>query len=66
MNIKGSVSKIDKEVVIKAVGLMLLSWGALPLIYIILLREKRRKKEEKNDKDSGIVQKKVLCKVEGE
>ena len=44
--------KLDKGVLIRAVGLMLLSWAALPFIYHILAREKRRK-EEKHKEDDG-------------
>jgi len=38
--------KIDWLVMGKAIGLMLLSWGALPLIYFILLRRKKEKNGE--------------------
>ena len=44
--------KLDKGVLIKAVGLMLLSWAALPFIYHILMREKKRR-EEKQKEDDG-------------
>ena len=35
--------KIDKSVMAKAVGIMLMSWLALPIVYLLLLR---REKEE--------------------
>ena len=32
--------KIDKKALAKAVGVMLLSWAALPLVYYLIVREK--------------------------
>ena len=37
--------KIDKSVLAKAVGIMLLGWLALPIIYYILLKRKNEKTE---------------------
>lgn len=47
---KDNTLKIDREALLTAIGLMLMSWMALPLVYIILIRLKR--KEEKK-KDGG-------------
>ena len=37
--------KIDKPILVKAVGVTLLGWLALPIIYYILLRQKGSVKE---------------------
>ena len=51
MNIKESVSKLDKKVLGKAVGIMCLSWAALPIVYYLLLKKEKKKgmEEEGND-----------------
>ena len=41
MNIKDIGKKIDKKVLLKAVGVMLLGWLALPIVYYILLRQEK-------------------------
>lgn len=43
--------EIDKTVLVKAIGLMALSWAALPLVYVLLIK---RKKEEKDDKNNRV------------
>lgn len=40
MKISEIVGKIDKKALTEAVGLMLLSWGALPIVYWLILRKK--------------------------
>ena len=47
MKLRGREVKIDKKVLAKAVGIMCLSWAALPIIYYLLI--KREKKEVKED-----------------
>ena len=49
MNIRESAGKIDWSVMGKAIGLMLLSWGALPIIYFMLLRRKKEKWQKKTE-----------------
>ena len=39
--------KIDKEALVKAVGVMLLSWAALPIVYYLIVRKKKEEEEEK-------------------
>ena len=44
--IKEIAEKIDKKAFAGAIGIMLLSWAALPIVYWLIIR----KKVEKNDK----------------
>jgi len=37
--------KIDKSVLAKAVGIMLMGWLALPIVYYMLLKRKNEKTE---------------------
>ena len=51
--------KIDKAVLAQAVGLMLMSWAALPIVYYLLKQRKNggvKKKNEKICKNTGTVQ----------
>ena len=48
-SIKGLGEKIDKIALGKAVGIMLLSWAALPIVYYLLVRKKKPKEEEKDE-----------------
>ena len=41
--------KIDKAVLAKAIGIMMLGWLALPIVYVLLIR--KEKKEEKKEDD---------------
>jgi hypothetical protein len=45
-SIKGLGSKLDKKALGMAVALMLMSWGALPVIYFLLVRKKKEVKKE--------------------
>ena len=45
--------KIDKIVLMKAIGIMMLSWAALPLVYVLLIKRKREEKEEKEEDDKN-------------
>lgn len=40
------LGKIDKVVFAKAVGIMCLSWGALPIVYYLLLKKKGKKEKD--------------------
>ena len=51
MKIKEVVHKIDRKALTKAVGLMMLGWLALPMVYYLLVRKKKDKKEV--DEDDG-------------
>ena len=44
--------KLDKKVLIKAVGICAMSWLAIPVIYYLLKKHKGVKKEE-NERISG-------------
>ena len=46
MSIKDIGKKINKKALAKAIGILMLSWMALPVIYWLLVR---REKEEKED-----------------
>ena len=41
--------KIDRGALTKAVGIMLLSWAALPIVYYLLVRKKKEEGEVKED-----------------
>jgi preprotein translocase subunit SecG len=46
--------KIDKEALAKAVGVMLLSWAALPIVYYLIVRKKKDMEEVKEEvKEEG-------------
>ena len=47
MKIKEIGEKIDKKALAGAVGLMLLSWGALPIVYWLIVKKKNKKVEIK-------------------
>ena len=49
LNIKGKEVKIDKEALTKAVGVMLLSWAALPIVYYLIVRKKKDMEEVKDE-----------------
>jgi cbb3-type cytochrome oxidase subunit 3 len=42
--------KIDRKALAKALGIMALSWAALPVVYWLLIR---KKKEEEKEKENG-------------
>ena len=46
MNIKNIGDKIDKKAMGLAITLMLMSWGALPIVYLLLKRENKRREKE--------------------
>jgi hypothetical protein len=43
MKIKEFAEKIDKNALAGAVGLMLMSWAALPIVYWLIIRKKEAK-----------------------
>ena len=45
---KDTVSKLDKKALGEAVGLMLMSWAALPIVYY-LIKRRGNKNEPTND-----------------
>lgn len=45
--ITASVSHIDKKALAGAVGVMLLSWAGLPIVYWLIVRKKKKEKEVK-------------------
>ena len=53
--LKGVGEKIDKKALAYAIGLMLMSWAALPLVYILLVRRKKdgskKMREEAEEKE---------------
>ena len=49
-NIKKLEDKLDKKALLGAIVLMLMSWAALPIIYL-MLRKKHKKDKEVNNKD---------------
>ena len=44
--LKGLGEKVDKKALAAAIGLMLMSWAALPFIYFLLVRRKKVVKDE--------------------
>ena len=47
MKMSERFGKIDKKALASAVGLMLLSWGALPIVYWLIVRKKGDEKDKK-------------------
>jgi hypothetical protein len=47
--LKGLGNKLDKKALGMAVGLMLMSWAALPIIYYLIVRKKGSVKEVKTE-----------------
>ena len=41
---------IDWSIMLRAVGLMCLSWAALPIVYYLLIRKKKDMEKVKEDK----------------
>jgi len=48
--LKDKVGKVDKKALSMAIGLMFMSWMALPIVYFLLVRKKAPMKEVKNGK----------------
>lgn len=44
--------KIDHKALVGAVGLMLMSWAALPVVYWLLVRKKKEENLEKEKKEN--------------
>ena len=52
-DIDEALKKIDRKALAGAIGLMLMSWAALPIVYWLILRKKgggESKKDGKNNK----------------
>jgi hypothetical protein len=47
--ILGKLKDIDKKALAEAVGLMLLSWGALPIVYVLITHYKKKEEKEKEN-----------------
>lgn len=47
MDINEITEKIDKKALAYAIGIMMLSWAALPIVYWLIIT--RKKEEEKNE-----------------
>lgn len=46
MKIEEAMGKVDKKALAGAVGLMLMSWAALPIVYWLIIRKKGGKNKE--------------------
>ena len=46
--LRDKAGKLDKKALGMAVGLMLISWAALPIVYFLLVRKKKRGEEVKD------------------
>lgn len=53
MTLKKIAAEIDKKALCEAVGLMLMSWAALPVVYWLIVRKKQKGEEKKNDKQNN-------------
>lgn len=51
--IKGLSGKIDKKALIEAVGLMLLSWAALPIVYWLIMHKNKKGDKDKKENDNN-------------
>ena len=47
--LKGRFGKLNKKALVASVGLMLMSWAALPIIYWLIVRKKKAVEEVKED-----------------
>lgn len=45
--LKEKVGKLDKKALAMACGLMIISWAALPIVYLLIVRKKKAMKEVK-------------------
>ena len=43
--------KIDKVALAKAIGIMMLSWAALPIVYWLLMRKEKKEEVKKEEND---------------
>jgi hypothetical protein len=59
-SIKGAGKRVDKKALVSAVGLMLISWAALPIVYWLIVRRKKASIGEAGAKEND----KVIVKVE--
>jgi hypothetical protein len=48
MKISEIAGKIDKKALTQAVGLMFLSWGALPIVYWLIVHKNKKGDKNKN------------------
>ena len=48
MKIKEIAEKIDKKALVGAVGVMLMSWSALPIVYWLIVQKKKKVKKDDN------------------
>lgn len=48
MKIKEIAEKIDKKALAGAVGVMLMSWSALPIVYWLIVQKKKKVKKDDN------------------
>ena len=44
--------KVDKKALAASIGLMLISWAALPIVYWLIVRKKKPMEEVKTDENS--------------
>lgn len=44
------IERVDKKALAGAVGIMLLSWGALPIVYWLIVRKKEKGEIKNNGK----------------
>jgi hypothetical protein len=47
--LKDKVGKLDKKALAMSVGLMVMSWAALPIIYLLIVRKKKPMEEVKEE-----------------
>ena len=47
--LKDKLGKVDKKALAASVGLMLISWAALPIIYWLIVRKKKPMEEVKEN-----------------
>ena len=53
MTLKEIGTQIDKKALCEAVGLMLMSWAALPVVYWLIVRKKEKGERKKNGKQNN-------------
>ena len=52
--LKDKFGKVNKKALGASIGLMLISWAALPIIYWLIVRKNTPTKEEKIEKDENM------------
>ena len=53
ISLKAKFGILDKKAFAGAVGIMMLSWAALPIVYVLITHYKKNPKKEEEEKENG-------------